>query len=144
MQIIVDTREQTPWTFEDQPEISTHRAMLKAGDYSVRGLEERVAIERKSVDDWTGTVLRDRARFYRELELLRGYAFACVIVEASVRDIMAGRYKSEARPAAVLGFIAEVTVAQRVPVILAGGRAEAQILAGAFLRMAGKKLTGEG
>lgn len=140
MLVIVDTREQTPWTFEDQAEISTVREKLDAGDYSVRGLEKRVAIERKSVDDWTGTVLRDRARFYRELELLRGYDFACVIVEASVRDIATGRYKSEARPAAVLGFIAEVTVAQRVPVILAGGRAEAQILAGVFLRMAGKKL----
>lgn len=140
MRVIVDTREQTPWTFEGQG-FSLERAKLDAGDYSLPGLEGRVAIERKSLDDWTGTVLRDRARFYRELELLRAFDFRCVIIEAGVREIMAGKYKSQANPAAVLGFAAEVAVAQSVPVYLAGSRAEAQVLAGAFLRMADKKLT---
>lgn len=99
-----------------------------------------MAIERKSLDDWTGTVLRDRARFYRELELLRALDFRCVIIEAGVREIMAGNYKSQVQPSSVLGFVAEVAVGQSVPVYLAGSRAEAQILAGAFLRMAAKKL----
>lgn len=139
MQVIVDTREQTPWTFEDQS-ITLVRSKLEAGDYSIPGLERRVAIERKSLDDWTGTVLRDRQRFYRELELLRAYDFRCVIVEAGVREIMSGSYKSQANPSAILGFVAEVAVAQSVPVYLAGSRAEAQVLAGAFLRMAAKKL----
>jgi ERCC4-type nuclease len=139
MKIVVDTREQQPWTFEGQP-VTTVTAKLDAGDYSVLGLEHRVAIERKSLDDWTGTVLRDRSRFYRELALLRAYEFRCVIIEAGVREIMEGRYKSQANPAAVLGFVAEVAVGQSVPVYLAGSRAEAQLLAGAFLRMAGKKL----
>lgn len=139
MRIVVDTREQIPWTFEDQP-VSTVRAKLEAGDYSVQGLERRVAIERKSLDDWTGTVLRERTRFYRELELLRAYDFRCVIIEAGVREIMERRYKSQVEPQVVLGFVAEVTVAQAVPVYLGGTRAEAQLLAGAFLRMAGKKL----
>jgi len=139
VQVIVDTREQVPWTFEGQG-ISTVVRRLEAGDYSIAGLERRVAIERKSLDDWTGTVLRDRARFYRELALLRSYDFRCVIVEAGVREIMEARYKSQARPEAVMGFVAEVTVAQAVPVYLAGSRAEAQVLAGAFLRMAAKKI----
>lgn len=139
VQVIVDTREQTPWTFEGQS-ITTKRAKLDAGDYSIVGLEHRVAIERKSLDDWTSTVLRDRARFYRELELLRALDFRCVIIESGVREIMAGAYKSQASPAAVLGFVAEVTVAQSVPVYLAGSRAEAQLLAGALLRIAAKKL----
>lgn len=139
MHIVVDTREQTPWTFEGQG-METLRAKLEAGDYSIEGLETRVAIERKSLDDWTGTVLRDRARFYRELALLRAYEFRCVIIEAGVREIMAGHYKSGANPDAILGFVAEVAVCQSVPVYLAGSRAEAQVLAGAFLRMASKKL----
>lgn len=140
MRVIVDTREQTPWTFEDQS-IECVRAKLDSGDYSLPGLEHRVAIERKSLDDWTGTVLRDRARFYRELQRLRAFDFRCVIIEAGVREIMAGRYKSQAKPASVLGFVAEVTIGQAVPVYLAGSRAEAQVLAGAFLRMADKKLS---
>jgi len=141
MQVVVDTREQTPWTFEGQVGISLVRRKLTAGDYSVAGLEDRVAIERKSLDDWTGTVLRERTRFYKELALLRAFDFRAVIVEAGIREIMAGRYRSQARPEAVLGFVAEVTVGQCVPVYLAGSRAEAQILAGALLRMAGKKIS---
>jgi len=141
MRVIVDSREQTPWTFQGQEGITTERAKLEAGDYSVAGLEHRVAIERKSLDDWTGTVLRDRTRFYRELELLRAYDFRCVIIESSVREILQKNYRSQVPPASVLGFVAEVSVAQSVPVYLAGGRVEAQVLAGAFLRMAGKKLS---
>ena len=139
VRVIVDTREQAPWTFEGQG-IQTVRRKLDAGDYSLEGLEHRVAIERKSLDDWTGTVLRDRARFYRELELLRAFDFRAVVIEAGVREIMAGRYKSQAKPAAVLGFVAEVAVGQSVPVYLAGSRAEAQVLVGAILRMAAKKI----
>jgi ERCC4-type nuclease len=140
MIVVVDTRERTPWTFEGQRGVTLERAKLDSGDYSIRGLEHRVAIERKSLDDWTGTVLRERARFYRELERLRAFDFRCVIVEAGVREIMAGRYTSRVSPSVVMGFVAEVSVAQNVQVHLAGSRAEAQVLAGAFLGMAAKKL----
>lgn len=140
MRIVVDTREQTPWTFEGQ-QVSTVRRKLTAGDYSIEGFENRVAIERKSLDDWTGTVLRERSRFYRELELLRALDFRCVIIESGVREIMEHRYTSRMNPEAVLGFVAEVAVAQNVPVYLAGSRAEAQILAVRLLRMAGKRFS---
>jgi DNA excision repair protein ERCC-4 len=139
VQVIVDTREQQPWTFEGQA-ITTRRAKLRAGDYSVVGLENRGSIERKSADDWVKTVLRDRTRFYKELELLRAYAFRCVIVEIGVREVMEGLYRSSVHPNAILGFVAEISVAQCVPVYLAGSRAEAQILAGAFLRQAAQKI----
>ncbi len=137
--IIVDSREQTPWTAEGLG-CPTVRAKLDAGDYSVEGLEGRVAIERKSLDDWCGTITRERKRFYRELDLLRAFEFRCVIIEGSIRDIMGGRYTSQTSPKTVLAFVAEIAVAQCVPVYLGGSRPESQILAGAFLRMAAKKL----
>ena len=40
--IIVDTREQSGYSFS----VPTVRRKLEAGDYSVKGLEERVAVER--------------------------------------------------------------------------------------------------
>lgn len=141
--VIVDTREQTPWTFEGQRDIITKRAKLDAGDYSIEGLERRISIERKSLHDWIGTVLGDRGRFYRELELLRTMAFRCVIIETGVREIMTRQYKADVSPHAIMGFVAEVTVAQSVPVYLAGSLPEAQVLAAALLRMAEKKLAGE-
>lgn len=135
MRVVVDTRERVPWTFETQG-FSFERKMLEAGDYSISGLERRVAIERKSMDDFVHTVLRERARFYRELEALRALDFRCVIVEGGVRGIMESQFRSRVSPAAILGFVGEISVAQSVPVYLAGGRAEAQILAGALLRAA--------
>jgi len=140
VRIIADTREQVPWTFEGQG-FEIVRAKLDAGDYSVEGLEHRVSIERKSLDDWIGTVMRSRVRFYKELELLRAYEFRAVIVETSVREIMSGSYRSQVHPKAILGFITEVTVSQRVPVYLGGTRAEAQVLAGGFLRAASDRLS---
>lgn len=142
MNIVVDTRERLPWTFENQS-VELVFAKLDAGDYSVKGLERRISIERKSVDDWHGTVLHDRARFYRELELLRAYDFRCVIIESSVRDIMARRYTAQVSPLVSLAFIAEIAVAQAVPVYLGGTRAEAQILAGALMRAAAKRFSKE-
>lgn len=121
-------------------DVTTEPGKLVAGDYSLPGLERRVSIERKSLSDWIGTVMRDRSRFYRELELLRGYEFRAVIIECGVRQIVRREYRSEVKPASILGFIGEVTVAQNVPVYLAGSRPEAQILAVAFLRQASKKI----
>ena len=143
MIVLVDSREQAPWTFEGQG-MTLQTARLDTGDYSLPGLEHSVTIERKSLDDWVGTVMRSRGRFYRELERMRAYRFRAVIIEAGVREIMAGRYKSGARPSAVLGFISEIIVCQSVPVYLGGSRPEAQILAGALLRTAAHRIPQHG
>lgn len=140
--IVVDTREKTPWTFEAQSFVTTTRAKLDAGDYSLAGFEHRVAVERKSLDDWVNTVLRDRARFYRELERLRAYELRWVVIEATVEDIYRNRSRSSVSPASVLGFVGEVTASQRVPVILGGSRPAAQEYAAWLLRGAKSALSG--
>ena len=43
--IIVDTREQKPWDFNDN--FNTTKAKLDTGDYSIEGLEHILCIERK-------------------------------------------------------------------------------------------------
>lgn len=81
MAVVVDSREQAPYSW---PGVATIRAALPAGDYSVQGLEARVAIERKSLGDAYGTFGRGRARFERELEKLAQMEFAAVVIEASM------------------------------------------------------------
>lgn len=144
VKIIIDTREKTPWTFEGQKGITTERATLKSGDYSIEGFEQRVAVERKSLDDWIGSVMRERARFYRELERLRAFDFRCVIIEASTRDLHSSRVKARVSPASIMGFVADVSVSQCVPVYLAGDRGQAQVLAGALLKACEKRFQKEG
>jgi ERCC4-type nuclease len=60
---------------------------LPWGDYSIQGLEEEVAIERKRLPDLFQTLSHGRQRFERELEALQGYQLARVVVEASWPDI---------------------------------------------------------
>jgi hypothetical protein len=101
--VAIDTREQNPWTFtgftSDASQgskplvIHTEAATLQSGDYSIRGLESEVAIERKSLADLYGTVsehLRHRSefgrnvpsRFERELIRLSRMRFAAMVIEA--------------------------------------------------------------
>ncbi len=79
--VIIDTREQEPYGF-DPDLVRPVRRALPAGDYSIDGLEETIAVERKTLDDFVGTVMRARGRFYRELRRLQKCARACVVVEA--------------------------------------------------------------
>lgn len=98
--VIIDTREQHPYTFhgfnadaanKKQPlYIETIPAALKAGDYSVQGLESRVAIERKSKQDLFGTFISDRQRGIAQLEKLSQLEFAAVVIESSWASILSG------------------------------------------------------
>ena len=52
MKIIIDTREQAPFTFRhERMGATTEPGTLAVGDYSLAGLEDRVAVERKSLPD---------------------------------------------------------------------------------------------
>ena len=63
--IVVDTREQKPYRFT-RCQVKT----LPTGDYSLVGLEDCIAIERKSAADLAGSLGAGRTRFRRELERL--------------------------------------------------------------------------
>ncbi len=100
--VVVDTREQEPYGF-DSESIASIRKALPAGDYSIEGFETRVAVERKSMADFVSTVIRGRKRFHKELEKLRHYDAACVVVEANYRDVLGACYQSDAHPNALIG-----------------------------------------
>lgn len=64
MNIIVDTREQKPLSFTGH---STCRRKLDEGDYNIKELEDKIVIERKSLQDLYGSIIQDHARFKREI-----------------------------------------------------------------------------
>jgi ERCC4-type nuclease len=84
--IVTDSRERTPLTFANLPTVA---GTLVSGDYSIRGLEDRFAVERKSPADLVGSVGRERDRFTRELHRLRGFDFARLLVVGSPADVVA-------------------------------------------------------
>jgi len=121
VRIVVDTREQEPYAFDPQ-RVTVVRRALPAGDYSVEGWEGAVAVERKTLEDFVSTVIRGRARFRKELRRLEGYEAACVVVEADLRDLLLGRFRSGAHPNAVLGAVLSIVVDYRIPVFFCSDR----------------------
>jgi len=130
--IVIDTREQRPYDFNN-----SITAKLNSGDYSLEGLEDQIAIERKSLDDFINTVLNGKERFRNELTRLLSYDFAAVIIEANPEDIMLHRYKSQVAPTSVFGIIFDYTVRfSPIHFLLAGDRPYARSYTEGLLRMA--------
>ncbi|HML93827.1 ERCC4 domain-containing protein [Chloracidobacterium thermophilum] len=138
--VVVDTREQEPYTFESGCTEVVRRA-LPAGDYSVEGHEDSVAVERKTLEDFVSTVIRSRKRFTRELRRLCEYDAACVVVEADLRDILGGRYRSGAHPNAVLGALLSIVVDFGIPVFFCSDRQAACRFVEEFLHRYHRKVS---
>jgi ERCC4-type nuclease len=115
--IAVDTREQRPYRFQ--------RAVVKTlltGDYSIVGLEERVAIERKTKEDAYSSLGRGRARFARELARLARFDYAAIVIESSLPEFLSAPAFSRMNPKAAIRSIVAWSVRYRIGVFFAGDR----------------------
>ena len=68
--------------------VQVQKATLGSGDYSISGLTDRVAVERKSLEDLYSTLTFGRDRFVRELQRLASFDYSAVVVEASLEAII--------------------------------------------------------
>lgn len=93
--VLIDTREQLKFSFAHPFKsgnklysIQTEIGTIKSGDYSLKGYENEISVERKSLKDLFGTLGQGRSRFIRELERLAEMKFAAVVVEADWTTIL--------------------------------------------------------
>lgn len=132
---VVDTREQYP--LDLQP-LQTITGTLATGDYSVRGLEAVVSLERKSLPDLLACIGAERERFDREVQRLLAYPVRALIVEASWSDLEAGNWRSKITPAAALGSVLG-WIASGLPVVMAGDHDRAGRYVGRLLYTAARR-----
>lgn len=94
---IVDTREQAPYRFTGITDDKTgqdiivplRHVALKSGDYSIVGLEDLIAVERKSLKDFYMSISAERERFEREIaRLYETQRFALVVIEGDWNELM--------------------------------------------------------
>jgi DNA excision repair protein ERCC-4 len=112
--IVIDSREQTPLVFT---RLESRTSTLYSADYSVAGLEELVAIERKSVADLIGCCIgENRERFERELHRLRGYRFKRLVIVGDQSEINLQRF-SRITPRAVFASLSAWEIRFDIPVI---------------------------
>ena len=126
---IIDTREQRPL---DLAPLRSEAGTLPTGDYSVHGLENAVAIERKSLPDLIACVGVERERFDREAQRLLAYPTRAIVVEATWAELEAGGWRSRVTPGAAVGSVLG-WMAMGLPILMAGtheaaGRCVARLL----------------
>jgi ERCC4-type nuclease len=126
--IAVDTREKRPYRFA----ISEIRS-LKTGDYSIVGMEDRVAVERKRLEELFDITGRDRERFERELERMAALDFAAIVIEADLPRVLRGAGFSHVSPKAVIGSLVSWCIRYRAHVFFAGDRRHANALTARLL-----------
>lgn len=150
MTIIVDTREQKPF-FQGRSApkgIPVIRDSLSGhgGDYSIVGFEHQIIIERKSADDYLGSIFTDT--FANTFPLLRAHEVRYIMVERTLESILhmcdpvAFRKKKKdspispvrhndkfgAHPNSVIGKTQSIMSKHGIPIYFASSRKEAQAM----------------
>lgn len=138
--IIIDTREQKPWTFEHH---STANHKLDTGDYSISGLENIVAIERKrNVAEIANNITE--SRFEDVVNRLSKIKHAFVLLEFNLDDVI--RYpigstipkklwsKIRITPNFIIKHLLDLELEHNIRVIFCGNSSNAEKIALAILR----------
>jgi len=121
--VLVDTREKYPFDFSRFPNwiADSKKQALKAGDYSVEGMESLLILERKTLTDLITTVIQERTRFFKQCEKMSKYRWKALLIEASYEDIKTSydedEYNTRAHPNAVSGTLDALEARYGIPVI---------------------------
>ncbi len=117
--VVVDSREQNPLRFT----LPTERGTLVTGDYSIRGLERYISIERKSVDDLVACLKNgQRVQFEKELSRGKGLDYFALVVETDLAGLAGGRYRSEMIPKAVIQSLMAFSIRYKLPIFFCADR----------------------
>jgi ERCC4-type nuclease len=136
--VVVDGREKAPYQFcglradanlRRRPLVVPWEwAYLETGDYSVKGHEGEVAVERKSLADLYTTLGQHRDRFEAEHERLSEMQFAAVVIEASWETILKHPPEfSKLQPKSVYRTALSWAVRYRVPWFAMPGRRAGEV-----------------
>lgn len=138
--IVVDTREQKPWSFSTQ---ATASHKLDTGDYSIEGYESLLAIERKrNVAEFANNITEKR--FKDVIERLKQIKHSYILFEFDMEDVM--RYpvgsdipkrlwdKIRISPSFILKHIVDLQVDHNIKIIFCGNSENAEKLALSIMR----------
>ena len=144
--IVVDTSEQTPWfAGRNAPKgIMIMRDNLKdyGSDYSIKGFEKLIGVERKNPDDFISSITSGKERFQNSLKKLADIPNRCIVVECELSKILkkcVGRknYKKRGKlsprgsdrfvdKASVLGFLTSAQAKYNIPVYFRVNKSDAE------------------
>lgn len=121
--IIRDSREQDGcgWRFNASPNCDgMETTKLDVGDYAIKGYEDKIMIERKTIGDLWNTLGRDWDRFLREMDRAKNHRMKYLIIEGNLADIDRGYPYSKIPPELIHAKLMSLQVKHNVHVIFAG------------------------
>lgn len=123
--VIRDTREQKGkgWNFKASANCEGVEIIkLDVGDYTVKGMEDILAIERKTIGDLWNTLgtAKNYKRFQKEWERGKNHKFKFLIIEGSLADINKGYRWSKVPVANIHAKLLSLQINYNVHVIFAG------------------------
>lgn len=133
--IIVDTREQQPWTFSNY---TTAHKKLDTGDYSIEGLETILTIERKkSASEFATNIVE--SRFKDVIMRLSQFKYSFLLLEFDLEDLLIYPIgstvpkkmwdKVKITPAFLIKHILELQLNHNIKVIFCGNPSSAEKIA---------------
>lgn len=88
MVVIIDTRETNPlWLPKPPKGLTLMRGTLGTGDYSLRGLDDKLTIERKA-DDIYSFLTSEREQTKVKLARMQEYEFRALVIEISEYELL--------------------------------------------------------
>lgn len=143
--ILVDTREKNPYVFDEE----TLTVKLDTGDYTLKGYEGLLAVDRKaSVSELAHNLIEPR--FKAELERLSQIKHSYLLLEFSLEDVVRYPVGSDIpkrrwrfiriKPSFILSALSKITIKYGVHVILAGNRSNAKNMLDHILKHARQEL----
>ena len=143
--ILRDSREKSAhgWHFSEYKNcLGTEVIKLDTGDYTIKGLEDVLCIERKGyVSEFARNIVEKR--FYKELDRMTEFRFPFILLEFDMTDV--SLYPDNAMPARqaqqcritgkfIMRKIIEIQVQYGIPIILCGSHGK-NIATQIFLRV---------
>ncbi len=114
--LVQDTREKDG-LFQKSPKgLLIVRDTLPYADYSVRGFEKQIAIERKSLSDLWTSLTSESDRFKKELEILATYERKWILVEALESSFLAFQPERKIHPNSIRGALVSIEIRLGIPV----------------------------
>jgi ERCC4-type nuclease len=153
--VLVDRREVGAYSFTgiytdaDQGrkpfKVLTRSVKLATGDYSLAGLSDEIAVERKSHEDLFHTLGQDRERFVKELTRLNTMKAAAVVVEAEWSEVLKNPPEGSQLPPKIV-FRSVLTWNQQFPAVhwyFVPGRRIAELTVFRILERFGRRRQGK-
>jgi hypothetical protein len=133
--VVVDTREQTPWSFQHYAKANKK---LDTGDYSIEGLEDIFCIERKkSVSEVANNIIE--SRFNDVLLRLEKIPYSYILLEFSLSQVLSFPIgssvpqklwnKIKVRPPFILKNITDWQIKHNIKVFFCDSSSNAETLA---------------